>query len=1678
MRINDFVNSNNNVEFYDGLRINKNQHNNTSSSSTLNSYKKKKKELENQLLNYKREEANPWWDKNDNVVENVGNVFHKLFFEKPEDRYKKDEQYDALEKEYADINKKIDDYLVENKTYDTGVKGYLQKSADVTAGNVRTSVDGINSTILKATGQKPVVYDSYAERIGNKAISQSKGAEKVGLEITGSVARMVPQMIMPTRKASYVMGFANYGGSAYNQAKKEGYDDDKATLYGVTIGGLEMGLQGLLGGLDDIYGSSIAGRATDKIMRKIITNPTLRSYITKVGGEFSEEYLQEFLNPIVRNVILEEENGADFWNQAGMENKIKQFAKNFFNEQNLYAGALGGLTSGIMDSPALFVNKTNSNSVSTKPTVPTVQEVVAQENTKKEQGTGFSTVASSFNEEANLPSSQSELLMDKSTSNTNNITQSNDSVNQQNTKFNNEIDDALNDNQSKGNIYLGKPTNSKVINLIKKVTGIDVSNRNQVLSKDYVRHLFKHSKETNPNQIPVTIEDVKKIPDILSNPDTVVRGSDTLDASRKFMIPSVRYIKTDNTGKMFVVEAIPNKGNLQIKTMWKEPTKLIHGNNTRHHTSETANSKDSTTLIDNNIPQSNENVKSGISINNNMQNTQNNQSWQKHLEENYPANGTRTNMRDILLPTGDDIQRLENSDISLPLPKDPTKESSYEEPEKLAQILSERPVTFEDKDSWLKKLVTINVLDKGYYVDKLARNTQNRNLSSKYDYMLMANGIAQQVIGNERFNPKTQKSLGKGLHKIFEPIENSGKLQEFSEYMYHKHNISRMSLNTLFQEDNKPIFGDSITSESSKNIVEKYETENPEFLGWAKEIYDYNNFLLDVLVDYEVISSEDKQYYNNKYPYYVPTIRATDKVKNQMEMIGKKATVNNPIKKAKGGNQDIIPLKEAMALRTMQTMNSALRNNFGLELLDTIEANVKSSETNLDDVIGDEIDTNDFLTEASSKNPATLTVFKNGEKVTFDIADEIYEALKPTKRYKFGILNKFSRLRRGLLTEYNPAFMLTNPIKDIQDGALNSKHPTLFLKKIPEAIAQITTKGDYYKLLIANGGSYETYFNYGESYNKMQSKRNFFDPRKILDKISNINQMIEMTPRLAEFMASLESGDNIETAMYNAQEITTNFKRGGNWTKNLDANGVTFLNASMQGAVKQIRNIQDAKVEGIRGMTNLAVKWAITGLTPYLLSQLVWGDDDDYEELSDYIKNNYYILWKNNDGTFIRIPKGRVTSVIQNLFSQPLDTLKGEKINVEEFLELLQNQVLPSDPTESNIFSPIFDVMTNTAWHGGDIVPERLQDLPAEEQYDEGTDSISKWLGNKLGISPIKINYILDQYSGAIGDLILPTLTLEAESNSNSFIGTLLSPLKDKFTANATLDNGNVSKLYDLSDELTKKSNSSKATIEDKLKNKYINNVKTEVSKLYKEKRNVQSDLNLTNVEKYNEAKRIQGEINKIARKGLSDYQDVNIYNNYGKVADKEYYLNSKNEWTIIDDEELKELSDLKMSDNDKNEYFSAKVSIGTIRSDKEKDSLVKHEEINDLLINTNLDDQKKAYLYGKYYSNEKILDTIIKSDIDFDEFLKYDSQEITSDYYANGKAVPNSRRNKVIRYINSLNLTIPQKAILIKLEYNSYDAYDRQIINYINNIGISKSEKEEVLEEMGFTIRNGKVYS
>ena len=146
----------------------------------------------------------------------------------------------------------------------------------------------------------------------------------------------------------------------------------------------------------------------------------------------------------------------------------------------------------------------------------------------------------------------------------------------------------------------------------------------------------------------------------------------------------------------------------------------------------------------------------------------------------------------------------------------------------------------------------------------------------------------------------------------------------------------------------------------------------------------------------------------------------------------------------------------------------------------------------------------------------------------------------------------------------------------------------------------------------------------------------------------------------------------------------------------------------------------------------------------------------------------------------------------------------------------------------------------------------------------------------------------------------------------------------------------------------------------------------------------------------------------------------------------------------------------------DVSDYYTFTNSIDESSAETKRNSIVR------FLTASNLSDKEIATLYGKYYSSEEKLNDIITLRIPIKEYIKLDSQEFTTDY-KNGKAVTNSKKNKLINYVNSLNLSIPQKAYLIKSQYSSYDDYNEEIINYINNQNLTKYDKAVMLKNIGF---------
>lgn len=1043
-----------------------------------------------------------------------------------------------------------------------------------------------------------------------------------------------------------------------------------------------------------------------------------------------------------------------------------------------------------------------------------------------------------------------------------------------------------------------------------------------------------------------------------------------------------------------------------------------------------------------------------------MQESENN-AWQEYLNKNYKNTGRGEAIKDVKLAPvkNENIQNnynLTDDDLSV-LNKIYEKEGKTEvltkkEKAKILEKYASDKYKFGDSlDILAQKFV-----NKGHYIDKLSEDAKNPELKFIYDRNLNSFAEGQYVIGVAQTD-NNGKKIGKSINDIWKPIEEAKLTKEFSDYLVNMHNANT-------SERGKYIIGRDIGPTESSAIALELEQKHPEFKKYAKEIKEFNHNNLLNLKDAGMITQDTIDYIETMYPNYIPISRNFDG--NSYVGDNEKTGAAGPLKRLKGGSTDIQPLKDGLAGQAIRIKRLINQNKLGQELAKTL-VNAKVDE-NIDVEVAPsllfELDT---LVDTDQKGNKYYTYFEDGKLQKLKINDKLYESLRPSERSKLEstlpvkALQKVTNLHRSLLTSDNPVFIATNFFKDIQDGAFNSKYSKKFLKNYGKALNEIVTKGKYYESYMANGGMSNTYFEYDTGVKKKGNK--------FVEKIRNANEVVEQLPRLSEFISTLEDGKSLNEALYNAAEITTNFKRGGDITKAINRNGANFLNASIQGLDKQFRNFSGKN--GAKGYANLLVKATVMGVAPAVLNHMLLDDDDDYEKLPESTKDLYY-LFKYGDGKFIRIPKGRVLSIFGSAARRTLETAEGEKDSWKGFKDTVVNQIAPNNPLEDNILAPVIAVKNNKTWYGGDLVSSRLQKELPKNQYDETTDNLSKWLGAKLNVSPKKINYLIDQYSGGIGDVLLPEITPQAKKNV----------IADKFTTDSVLKNKNVGKFYETLEKQTQIANDSFATDEDQLQLKYLNSVSKEMGDLYKEKRKIQMS-NISNKEKTAKVREIQEKINTLAEKGLSNYNTgIKTKNSY-KAGGENYYKDGKGEWQKLDDDELKGgLSVDTYAD------YKQKVYKET-QSKRESGKLTKTQSLKDkdkleILLNSNYSSKEKTAIYENYIlsSTNTTYPLLKKSGIDIDEYMKYLQQDFKSEKKDNGttsgKTVAGSAKRKTYEYVNSMNISYEQKLLLLGTQYKLNNAERTKLYNYVKTLNYSQEEMQKVFEKLqGFTVyKDGRV--
>ena len=87
------------------------------------------------------------------------------------------------------------------------------------------------------------------------------------------------------------------------------------------------------------------------------------------------------------------------------------------------------------------------------------------------------------------------------------------------------------------------------------------------------------------------------------------------------------------------------------------------------------------------------------------------------------------------------------------------------------------------------------LIDSGRAITKIGKETKDDKLYGYYNMARSSQNIAAYMVFNNATDVNGVKT-GKSLTAIFEPIHQRGKdyYKKFQEYLYHKHNVDRMSL--------------------------------------------------------------------------------------------------------------------------------------------------------------------------------------------------------------------------------------------------------------------------------------------------------------------------------------------------------------------------------------------------------------------------------------------------------------------------------------------------------------------------------------------------------------------------------------------------------------------------------------------------------------------------------------------------------------------------------------------------------------------------------------------------------------------------------------------------------------------------------------------------------------------
>jgi hypothetical protein len=613
-----------------------------------------------------------------------------------------------------------------------------------------------------------------------------------------------------------------------------------------------------------------------------------------------------------------------------------------------------------------------------------------------------------------------------------------------------------------------------------------------------------------------------------------------------------------------------------------------------------------------------------------------------------------------------------------------------------------------------------------------------------------------------------------GLDKVIQNVKNTN---EFDQYLIARHA--------------KELDEGITTGRDAAKDAALVKQLDGQYGAAAKELYKYNQKLLDSSVEYGLISKETAAQLKKQYPEYVPFNRIfnEDELASISGGAGKgnaSLSQQNVVKKIKGSKRAIASPLNSIIDKTRVVVEQGERNKAAQML-----ASYKDLE-------GNPFNLKELSPSETIGTKDTIAYLDNGKKRVFETDKDIAEAAKNMTREEIGMWGRIAavpaRVLRGGATTLNVGFAGANVVKDIVGAAINSRHA--FRIADPEAVgkalsAALHHNGKYYQELMregVSGTSFDMYRNPLKSnVGEIRSQKNLgtraaynvTHPGQWVRTLENTIGRSEDFGRALQYYSNKKgykadgksAKDATILAADQARSNSTNFFRHGSIGKDLNL-AVPYWNAGVQGARMQVRRVKERPVQTIAKIGFvIAAPSAMIAMNNY-------GDEkkrEVMENIPDYEKEGNIIIVGDNatynaktnkwEGvTKIPVPPQHmgvhmsIQDAVRSAFTG--EAFKAQK-NIGRIVEDLTT-INAGDPgaTASRLIPQalklIAEPMTNTNFYTKNkIVPDSQKNLPAPDQYNDYTSGTAKVLGKTFNASPRMIDNSIRTGLGGAGQNVV-----------------------------------------------------------------------------------------------------------------------------------------------------------------------------------------------------------------------------------------------------------------------------------------------------------------------------------